>query len=78
MSFKILILQEKLKAKNGVVGIIELISNKIKKIRNKGGQNTLEGILLYTDFYLDLLLANESEFSCIKPREQINKIQIFS
>ena len=77
LSFKILILQEKLKAKNGVVGIIELISNKIKKIRNKGGQNTLEGILLYTDFYLDLLLANESEFSCIKPREQINKIQIY-
>ena len=78
-SYKIIILNEKLKAKNGVVGINKVLEEKIKtlkSLRNNSEYNKQDGLLYYTDFYLDLLLTNESEFKSIKPREMINKIQI--
>ena len=80
-SYKITILKEKFKAKNGVVGVIENLLKKIKEfggVRKKNNSiNNLEGLLYYTDFYLDLLLTNEVEFQSIKPREKIYKIQIY-
>ena len=80
LSFKIMILKEKFKVKNGVVGVNEILLKKIKQfgsLRNKNAYNNQEGLLYYTDFYLDLLLTNESEFKSIQPREKIYKIQIF-
>ena len=77
LSYKIIILREKLKAKTGVVGINDVLLNKIKKLGNKNSHNNQEGLVLYTDFYLDQLLTNESDFNCIKPREQIKSIQIY-
>ena len=77
LSYKIIILKDKLKAKMGVVGINDILLDKIKKLGNKTSQNIKEGLLLYTDFYLDQLLTNESDFSCIKPRAKIKKIQIY-
>ena len=78
LSNKILILKDKLKAKLDIVGINELLYDKIKKLGNKTSANNLEGLLLYTDFYLDQLLNKETDFNCIKPCESIKRIQIYA
>ena len=76
LSNKILILNDKLKVKTKVVGIDEILINKIKKLKNKTSPNNLEGLLLYTDLYLEQLLNNETAFKYIKSCELINEIQL--
>ena len=78
LSHKITILQEKLKVKNGFVGINEILLKKINELKNNVSQNNEEGLILYTDFYLDQLLNNKSDFDEIKPREDIKKIQFYA
>jgi len=74
---KILILQEKLKLKTGVVGMNEILLTKIKKLGKKSSANNKEGFLLYTDFYLEQLLSDESIFNNLKPDKYINNIKIY-
>ena len=73
---KILILQEKLKSKTGVVGLNNILLTKIKKLGKKSSANNKEGFVLYTDFYLDQLLNDESIFNSLKPDKNINNIKI--
>ena len=78
-SNKIIILNEKRKAKRGVVGLDEQLLIKIKDFgtnRDKKKSN-MEGFLLYTDFYLDRLINNDNVFQVIRSDEKINNIQIF-
>ena len=76
-TFKIIILKQKLKAKNGVVGINQSLSDKVEKLGNRSENKNKEGFLLYTDFMLDMLLTNnDKDFDCIKPRQQIYDIRI--
>jgi hypothetical protein len=79
LSYKIVILNQKLKAKRGFVGVKDNLLDKIEKLGSKNNinHNTQEGLLIYTDFYLDQLLTNESDFDCVKPRESTKKIQIY-
>ena len=74
---KVLILQEKLKSKTGVVGLNDILLSKIKKLGKKSSANNKEGFLLYTDFYLDRLLNDESIFNNLKPDKYINNIKIY-
>lgn len=74
---KILILQEKLKLKTGVVGLNNILLTKIKKLGKKSSANNKEGFLLYTDFYLDRLLSDESVFNNLKPDKYISNIKIY-
>ena len=74
---KILILQEKLKSKTGVVGLNDILLTKIKKLGKKSSSNNREGFLLYTDFYLDRLLNDDSIFNNLKPDKYINNIKIY-
>ena len=76
LSNKILILNDKLKAKLDMVGINELLYDKIKKLGNKTSADDLEGLLLYTDIYLDRLLNNTTDFNIIKPCE-LKNIKIY-
>ena len=79
-SYKILILSDKMKSKNGVVGLNDDLKKIIKILENKSSKlyKREEGFLLYTDFYLDRLVSDENIFKNIKLYENINHIQLNS
>ena len=78
LSYKILILPDKKKGKTGVYGLNKNLLEKIKKLGTKSSRNNQEGYLLYTDFYLDRLIADENIFNNIKSNQYINKLQIYN
>ena len=78
LSYKIIILSLKLKAKRGAIDINENLTDKIKILENNiNNHNSKEGFIIYTDYYLDRLLNNKNDFKSIEPRESIKRIQIY-
>ena len=77
-SNKIIILPEKKRFKTGVVGLNDDLLKKIKKLGEKSSKNNKEGYLLYTDFYLEILISDENKFKVIKSDENIINIQIYN
>lgn len=76
LTHKILILEEKLKLKAYIVGLNDILLTKIRKFGENLSENNKEGIVLYTDFYLDQLQSDETIFNNFKPDKNINKINI--
>ena len=69
---------DKKKGKTGVYGLNKNLLEKIKKLGTKSSRNNQEGFLLYTDFYLDRLIADGNIFNNIKSNQYINKLQIYN
>jgi hypothetical protein len=75
-SHKIFILPYKRKGKKQVIGLDKLLIDKCKTLKKKNSQNNQEGLILFTDYYLDRLIVDEKNFSNIRSSPNITRLQI--